>query len=190
MNIAIKALIASLAVAIASPAFALDEPVAPCDALLTNPDALDCAGYYSGNLINESDVADQMAAIASLDGDFVWDGNWNALDPEWKIVATEGDSPIDFGVDLFGLNIIGAHFGNVAGQSGNVSVFWLIDFGTEGGRLTLDDSRGWSNAVLYTPPVSGVPEPSTWAMMLFGFGAAGMALRRGTRRSTHLSQIA
>jgi hypothetical protein len=33
-----------------------------------------------------------------------------------------------------------------------------------------------------------VPEPSTWAMMLLGFGAAGVALRR--RRKTTLVQLA
>jgi hypothetical protein len=37
-----------------------------------------------------------------------------------------------------------------------------------------------------TPPV--VPEPATWAMMLFGFGAAGFALRR--RRRTSIAQLA
>ena len=110
-----------------------------------------------------------------------------ALDPEWKITSGSS-SPIDFGVTLFGLNIIGAHFGNVAGSAGNVSVFWLIDFGATGGTLTLDDTQGWSNAVLYTPP--GVPEPATWAMMLLGFGAAGAALRRSSRRKGELLQLA
>lgn len=28
------------------------------------------------------------------------------------------------------------------------------------------------------PPVGGIPEPSTWAMMILGFGAAGAAMRR------------
>lgn len=32
------------------------------------------------------------------------------------------------------------------------------------------------------PPETGVPEPSTWAMMLFGFGAIGGALRRNRRK--------
>ena len=36
------------------------------------------------------------------------------------------------------------------------------------------------------PPV--VPEPATWAMMLFGFGAVGYTLRR--RRRTNISQLA
>ena len=32
-----------------------------------------------------------------------------------------------------------------------------------------------------TPPVGGVPEPSTWAMLLTGFGLAGATLRRRNR---------
>ena len=38
-----------------------------------------------------------------------------------------------------------------------------------------------------TPPV---PEPATWAMMLVGFGAAGVAMRRTRRRKPLLAQIA
>lgn len=37
--------------------------------------------------------------------------------------------------------------------------------------------------------VGGVPEPSTWAMMLFGFGAIGTAMRR-RRKPRHLLQPA
>ncbi len=35
-----------------------------------------------------------------------------------------------------------------------------------------------------------VPEPATWAMMLVGFGAAGVAMRRTRRRKQLLTQIA
>ena len=52
-------------------------------------------------------------------------------------------------------------------------------------RLYLGTSDGfeWNNnsgviTATVTALVSGVPEPSTWAMMLVGFGAAGFALRR------------
>jgi hypothetical protein len=48
---------------------------------------------------------------------------------------------------------------------------------------------GGSNTRLYTlgsvavPAVLPVPEPSSWAMMLGGFGLAGMALRRRSRKT-------
>jgi len=38
--------------------------------------------------------------------------------------------------------------------------------------------------------VSGVPEPSTWGMMLLGFGGIGMAMRRSKRRAGRLAQVA
>jgi hypothetical protein len=40
----------------------------------------------------------------------------------------------------------------------------------------------------FTPSAAAVPEPSTWAMMLLGFGAMGASLRY--RRRTKLSQLA
>ena len=89
--------------------------------------------------------------------------------------------------------IIGAHFGNVAGPAGNVSVFWLFNLTTPTNFITLDDTQGFSNAALYTtgsPPVRELPEPSTWAMMLFGFGAAGVAMRRSRRKTQLVSQLA
>ena len=184
----------------ASPALAGSKPNIPslppasvliggCTNGFTNPDALDCQGYYTTNLLNNNDIGLQQAAIAALDGDFVWDGDWDSV---LKIEAGPNVDPVDFGMTLFGLTIIGAHFGNAAETSeNNVSVFWLIDFGTEGGTLTLADPQGWSNAVLYStnggPPV---PEPATWAMMLLGFGAAGTAIRRSRRRTAHLAQLA
>lgn len=37
----------------------------------------------------------------------------------------------------------------------------------------------------YTPINAPVPEPTSWAMMITGFGAAGAALRRGKRQMAH-----
>ena len=37
---------------------------------------------------------------------------------------------------------------------------------------------------------NAVPEPATWAMMLLGFGAAGVSIRRSRRRKALLTQIA
>ena len=37
---------------------------------------------------------------------------------------------------------------------------------------------------------AAVPEPSTWAMMLLGFGAVGLGMRRSNRRKRDLLQIA
>jgi hypothetical protein len=169
----------------------------PCDVGLTTPDAIDCAGYYpqNWNAGSPQQIALTQEAIASLDGDFEWDGDWNAVSGTTQLAVDlggpDGDQ-LSFGQTLFGLTVIGAHFGNVEGPAGNVSVFWLFNFGTEGADfITLDNTDGFSNAVLYTtgnPPA--VPEPATWAMMLLGFGAAGTAMRRSRRRTAQIAQLA
>lgn len=71
-------------------------------------------------------------------------------------------------------------FMGIAGQSiANVS------FTTTAGvadvrQIRLDESR----------VTAAVPEPSTWAMMLVGFGAIGFGVRRRRRSGRHLTQIA
>ena len=203
---------AALAASASSPAWAVKSTVntlpavtSACSLSLPTPDAIACAGYFSGNLLNGSptDVLNQQQAIDSLPGSFTWDGNWTALASStnpWRVLDSDGSTPnpgltngnqLNFGTTLFGQTIIGAHFGN-GSVVGNNSVFWLFDFGNTGvDYVTLDLPTGWSNAALYTtgaPP--SVPEPATWGMMLLGFGVAGAALRRSRRKSGMISQIA
>jgi hypothetical protein len=195
MKFALKTSLAAIALIAATPALADAPPpdgtyFGGCTTAFTNPDALECTGYYSGNLLNGSaeDRAFQDQFLALLTGGAdAFDGSLTAWNDLLKIESGSAD-PIDFGMTLYGLQIIGAHFGNAfETDENNVTVFWLIDFGEEGGTLTLANSQGWSNAVLYTPP-GGVPEPATWAMMLMGFGTIGVALRR--RRRGLVPQVA
>ena len=60
--------------------------------------------------------------------------------------------------------------------------------GFQGGGSFIDvtgsqRTNAWAFDVLNVSSavVSGVPEPSTWAMMLIGFGAMGLVIRRGKR---------
>ena len=189
--------VAAAGAAISTPASAANgDFIGGCDVSITNPDAMACQGYYSGNILNGSptDITNQQNAIASLPGTFTWDGDWSGLVAAGNSIGSlTNTNQIDFGQTLFGQTIIGAHFGNIQdnlGNDGNVSVFWLFDFGTTGvDFVTLENIRGFSNAALYTTGGGGVPEPATWAMMLLGFGAIGFAMRR-TRRSVLLPQLA
>lgn len=51
------------------------------------------------------------------------------------------------------------------------------------GSFTLNFATGAPEGILTISSVSGVPEPLTWMMMLLGFGAIGVVVRR--RKSTH-----
>jgi hypothetical protein len=76
---------------------------------------------------------------------------------------------------------------------------------TGGDELTWHDLPGWGSYSAYaftaTNPgdnvllgalsvTQGVPEPATWAMMLVGFGAMGVAFRRRRRVTVTLPQLA
>jgi len=71
---------------------------------------------------------------------------------------------------------------------------YIVGFLDQGGAT--DGATANSGAILETspprlppPPPPSVPEPTTWAMMLAGFGATGFAMRRN-RRKNLLAQIA
>ena len=98
--------------------------------------------------------------------------------------STNVASSVTFGTGAFGalgISATGFGFGSFAGPnlfngSTTSPMFTLGTFslgqvmtgaGTGGGRLTISQV-----------PVSAVPEPATWAMLLFGFGMVGYGMRR------------
>ncbi|WP_114226728.1 MULTISPECIES: PEPxxWA-CTERM sorting domain-containing protein [Sphingomonas] len=103
-----------------------------------------------------------------------------------------GTSASTYTVQLFGLGnslldsrvLTLGSFGNSAAV-GHVS---FADSGIASARIT-----GSNNFAVDTISfgVSAVPEPSTWALMLLGFGGMGLAMRRDRRRSSSmLAQVA
>ena len=117
-------------------------------------------------------------------------------DPGTANPGLTNGNELDFGQTLFGEVIIGVHWGNIPDPNaaqGNVTVFWLFNLTTPTNFITLTNTQGWSNAVLYEtskPPPPETPEPATWAMMLVGFGAAGVAVRRSRRKKALASKLA
>jgi hypothetical protein len=63
---------------------------------------------------------------------------------------------------------------------------YIVGFLDQGGDS--NSATANSGAILETRPP--LPEPATWAMMLMGFGATGVALRRTRRKNAKLAQIA
>ena len=182
-GIALSALLAAVGFSAVPQVASAAQVVEPCDAALVNPTAQACSGYYSGNLLGGSStqIAAQIAGVEALGAAYTFDGNWGAVDPT-KITGLIGGNVLDFGTTLYGLTVIGAHFGNVAGPAGNVTVFYLFDFGTEGANgVVLNDIQGFSNAVLYT--TGAVPEPATWLLFILAFAAIGAAMRSRSRKT-------
>jgi hypothetical protein len=71
---------------------------------------------------------------------------------------------------------------NSAGLFGNV---WII-----GASRPNLDSRDDGFKLKSIVVNNAVPEPSTWAMMLLGFGVAGVALRKGRKVARGVPQMA
>lgn len=146
-----------------------------------------CAGGYEGNLLSSSPITGTgLGAIQALgytgSGAFIT-----------KLDNLNNASTLNFGQTLFGLTIVGIHYG-AAGAAPEATSFFLFDLGTTGassiditGRAGAN-ALGTSNAVLFS--TAPVPEPATWGMMLLGFAGIGMAVRRSRRRSGALMQIA
>jgi hypothetical protein len=211
--LAITAIPAALAFT-ATPASATLGPVVdPCTAGFVTG-AIACQGYYGSNLITgttgSATTADELAAINLLlngtasTADTLPTNNTGAYNPPYTgldydtvlgaLTDLNGTATLNFGsLNLSGLVILGAHFGNnIDSDVNNVTAFWLIDLGsTTTNTLTLADGQGSSNAQIFaTDPPPGVPEPATWAMMLMGFGAAGVAVRRSRRKKALVTQFA
>lgn len=177
--------------------------------------AIACQGYYGGNLFQGSagaaTPADVQAVIALLlggtatTGDGLPTDNGSSYSPPYNLDydtilgaisgQTDGDNTFDFSpLGLTGLTIFGAHFGNNTdgGDSQNISAIWLLDLGnTTTSIVTLADGQGVSNAQIFATGGGGaLPEPATWAMMLIGFGAVGVSMRRSRRKTGLISQLA
>jgi hypothetical protein len=209
------ALSAAGAAASATPALADAPPPVtpatnPCTAVYVQG-AIACQGYYGGNLFQgdagsatAQDVRDVIALLlngTASTGDTLPTNNTGDYTPPYSLLyntvlgaiphQADGDATFDFGsLNLSGLTIFGAHFGNNSdgGDAQNISAIWLLDLGSNPTHIvTLTDGQGVSNAQIFATG-GAVPEPATWAMMLLGFGGIGTAMRRG--RKPALAQIA
>lgn len=166
---------------------------APRACLLSDisPTALDCSGFYAGNLLSGSGADITAQTLGLADVGLVWDGNFGAVT---KINSLGGATTVTFSTAdsnpiarIYGDTWIGVHFGNGARLGGQATGFWRLDAGVAGLQsLLLNITRGSSGFVVYKtgvaqsePPTPGaVPEPSSWAMMIAGFGLVGAAMRR------------
>lgn len=152
-----------------------------------------CAGGYSNNLISGSPITGTgLAAIQALG--YSGSGAYLGLISNSSGFGSSGTT-INFGTTLYGLTILGIHYGGAGDKGGEATSFFSFDAGTTGitsidvtGRSGTQIPFGLSNAALFS--TGAVPEPATWGMMLLGFAGIGFAMRRSRRQSGALMQVA
>ena len=91
------------------------------------------------------------------------------------------------GFQVPGTHILGFRFFNEATAAINYGYLSITSGATAGFPATIN---GWTfensgGAITVPGATAGVPEPTTWALMLMGFGAMGAAMRR-TRVTTRV----
>jgi hypothetical protein len=166
-----------LGAAMATPAAAATVTCTGSESLLTattgGTAASNCAGFFSGNVLDNSkvDVQTQTDALSTLGFTFT---NFN----DFTKVDSINGGVLNFGVPLIGDTIIGIHFGDGSGV-GNSTGFFEFNFTQPTSSINIGISAP-SDAVLFTTG-SAVPEPASWAMMLLGFAGIGFVLRRSGR---------
>lgn len=103
--------------------------------------------------------------------------------------CTQAVGPLEAGVA--GGDSGGANFIN--GQLAGVNSYGLTfgpNFGDFDGNLnnTFGEFSGYVPTFIHTDFINGaVPEPSTWAMLILGFGVAGATMRRKNRQQARLA---
>jgi len=101
------------------------------------------------------------------------------------LVASDNSSIISWatkreGVEGFAPAVYG---GEARKGAGDVDLEGYMSWVAPGFAIepTVAAKMGWADALTFKGDASGLPEPSTWALMLVSFGMAGAALRRRGR---------
>ena len=137
-----------------------------------------CSGFSTRNLLapNAWQVRRQVSELASLG--FAFDGNYNRV--AQGMVWSDLDGVFNLPGMVTGTSFLGISRRNSVNNNVETAFFRVdgqgeTSFSFVGGRQ--------SPVVFFTPLSAAVPEPSTWALMLLGFGAVGMMLRNGRAKT-------
>jgi hypothetical protein len=122
----------------------------------------DSNGHATGisGIVNQIDPFTDLSSYAGADNDLYSSGAW-----------------VTFG----GLSFSTSSLGDFNFYNSGQGYYGLLSSAT--------DITGYPDGQVATAHVAPVPEPSSWALMLVGFGAVGAALRR-SRAKVSLPQLA
>jgi len=182
MRKTIFAAVAASAIAMATGAYAAVPACTNNDVVIN---AVDCSGFYEGNLLNAAHNAEQIAALNDLIPSFTWNPADGYVEFQSPLM---GATTLNFATTFYGLTYIGIHFGAGKGEvmppgvGDQATAFYVVDFGATGGNTLMLNYAASSNVAVYStkdkPFDVPVPEPATWAMMILGFGGVGAMIRR------------
>lgn len=116
----------------------------------------------------------------SLSGTLTTVGVTPSNDVDFTLARVEGNTLVDF----FPLTVTPG-----GGNPDALEFGFFVDRPITAGTYTLrvaGNRPGANGSYSGTLAFSPVPEPGTWAMMLFGFGAVGFGLRRRRKESTRV----
>lgn len=160
---------------------------------LFNNGATAPAGTRSYLLLAGSLVTDTMNVkfSAPVSG-FLAEVNWNT-GPSYAASLTAFDTA---GNELETFVLAANGVANVAGNCSNsfcsgAGYYGFSRANADIGRIRFDYGAGLARNLSYVLAVdNAVPEPGTWGMMIFGFAAAGIALRRRSAGSVRAASLA
>jgi hypothetical protein len=146
---------------------------------ITTSDTMNAAGGFDiTNITGSFDGFDITGLFTGTNANFAYD---NILFPNNSAAFLSGD---------------GLAF-TIAGDSGNIYSSAMLGMGYGGstdpntpyGLVSGSEAQGNFTLGNFELNAAGVPEPTTWMMMLLGFGGMGFAMRR-QRKTIALAQIA
>ena len=161
---------AFVSLALASPAYSQAVP--------TSVGTRATAGTYDFDVSNGSVVVDALITTNASGHATAISGLVNGTDPITGLSSYAGaDNDLyvtGAWVTFGGLSFSTASLGDFNFYNSGQGYYGLLSSNT--------DINGYADGITATAQVAPVPEPSTWMMMLVGFGAAGAAMRRSRAR--------
>ena len=130
------------------------------------------SGGTNPTLLSAGDFTSQLLQADPADGSFYLELQWSMTNSDNSITAS------DFILGGSGTAQTSSNGGLVLPDFANSGTFYFVASSGTGANITLDTIS--SGTLSFAAP-SGVPEASSWAMMVLGFGAVGYAARRRTR---------